>query len=116
MTNYPSTKESHPNSGYSVQFQKLDIQVLDEEGKPKTPWLGLVVEDATRMIAHHGSGYGEPTAADEARLLAESRSKTLRRTWTISTDNSTAFKAKKTFRRQKSVRKSPAAKNKRRPR
>jgi hypothetical protein len=93
MKSEPSTAQSDSNQAYSIHFQKLDIKVLDADGTIKTPWSAVVVENKTRLLVHSGSGVGEPTADDEERLLAESRSKTTRDRWTISSDNAGAFKS-----------------------
>ena len=94
MNNNP-TRKADPKKRYSIEFRKLDIQVQDAQGRVKTPWLGLVIENDTRLIAHYGTGYGEPTDSDEERLLAECRSETRCRGWRVSTDNSRAFKPRK---------------------
>ena len=93
MKSERSTAQSDPNQAYSVHFRKHDIKVLDANGTIKTPWSAVVVENKTRLLAHLGSGVGEPTAEDGERLLAECRSKTTRDRWTISSDNAGAFKS-----------------------
>ena len=52
----------HPNDIWQADHTELDLMVLDETGRPVRPWLTVVLDDRSRVIAGYTVFAGDPSA------------------------------------------------------
>ncbi len=56
----------HPNDMWQSDHTLLDVMVLDEVGRPARPWLTVVEDDHSRVVAGYSVFLSDPSAAQTA--------------------------------------------------
>ncbi len=62
---------THSNAMWQADHSKLPIVLLDEGGKPAKPWLTVIEDDYSRMIASFRLSFQESTALTTALVLRQ---------------------------------------------
>jgi putative transposase len=57
---------SRPNELWQADHTPVDVWVLDERGQPAKPWLSVILDDFSRMVAGYLLGFAAPTALQTA--------------------------------------------------
>ena len=60
-----------PNAIWQADHSELDIFVKDGEGKPRKPWLTIVLDDYSRAVAGYLLFFGAPSAIQTALALRQ---------------------------------------------
>jgi putative transposase len=60
-----------PNVIWQADHTELDILVKDEQGKPRKPWLTIVLDDYSRAVAGYFLFFGAPSAIQTALALRQ---------------------------------------------
>jgi putative transposase len=55
-----------PNELWQADHTPVDVWVLDERGRPAKPWLSVILDDYSRMVAGYFLGFAAPTAIQTA--------------------------------------------------
>ena len=61
----------HANDVWQADHTELDVQVLDEQGRPVRPWLTVILDDHSRAVAGYTVFLGSPTAVQTALALRQ---------------------------------------------
>jgi putative transposase len=64
-------ESAHPNDIWQADHTELDVMVLDEAGVPVRPWLTVILDDHSRVIAGYTVFLGDPTALQTALALRQ---------------------------------------------
>ncbi len=59
-------ESAHPNDLWQADHTELDLMIVDETGKPARPWLTVILDDHSRVVAGYTVFLGAPTAAQTA--------------------------------------------------
>lgn len=62
---------TRPNEIWQADHTPLDIWVLDEQGKPVRPWLTVILDDYSRVVAAYRLSVQAPSALQTALTLRE---------------------------------------------
>lgn len=62
---------ARPNDVWQADHTLLDIRILDEEAKPRRPWLTIVLDDHSRAVASYHLSLDAPSAAQTALALRQ---------------------------------------------
>jgi putative transposase len=65
------TEANRPNAIWQADHTQLDICVTDEEGKPKKPWLTIILDDYSRAIAGYLLSFSAPSALQTALAIRQ---------------------------------------------
>ena len=60
-----------PNAIWQADHSELDVFVKDGEGKPRKPWLTIVLDDYSRAVAGYMLFFGAPSAIQTALALRQ---------------------------------------------
>jgi putative transposase len=60
-----------PNTIWQADHSELDILVKDDEGKPRKPWLTIILDDYSRAIARYFLFFSAPSAIQTALALRQ---------------------------------------------
>ena len=60
-----------PNAIWQADHSELDVLVKDGEGKPRKPWLTIVLDDYSRAVAGYLLFFGAPSAIQTALALRQ---------------------------------------------
>src|SRR5512135_121360 len=60
-----------PNAIWQADHSELDVLVKDGEGKPRKPWLTIVLDDYSRAVAGYMLFFGAPSAIQTALALRQ---------------------------------------------
>jgi putative transposase len=60
-----------PNAIWQADHTELDILVKDEEGKPRRPWLTVILDDYSRAVAGYMLFFSGPSAIQTALALRQ---------------------------------------------
>src|SRR5207237_1304264 len=58
-----------PNVIWQADHSELDILVKDEQGKPRKPWLTIILDDYSRAVAGYFLFFSAPSAIQTALAL-----------------------------------------------
>ena len=64
-------ESAHPNDLWQADHTELDVMVLDEAGKPARPWLTVILDDHSRVVAGYTVFLGDPSAWQTALALRQ---------------------------------------------
>jgi len=53
---------SRPNEMWQADHTPLDLRVLDERGRPARPWLTIVLDDYSRVVAGYALSLPDPSS------------------------------------------------------
>ncbi len=62
---------SRPNEMWQADHTPLDLWVLDERGRPARPWLTIVLDDYSRVVAGYALSLHEPSSIQTALALRQ---------------------------------------------
>src|SRR4051794_262544 len=62
---------SRPNEIWQADHTPLDIWIVDDRGQPARPWLTIIIDDYSRVIASFRVGLEVPTALGTALTLRQ---------------------------------------------
>ncbi len=62
---------SRPNEMWQADHTPLDLRVLDERGRPARPWLTIVLDDYSRVVAGYALSLHEPSSIQTALALRQ---------------------------------------------
>ncbi len=74
---------SHPNEIWQADHTLLDINVLNEKGKPERPWLTIILDDYSRAVAGYYLTFQSPSAINTSLVLHQAIWKKGNRHWPI---------------------------------
>lgn len=74
---------TRPNELWQADHCLLDIWLLDERGRPARPWLSIIEDDYSRMIAGFYLTFQAPTALQTALVLHQAIWRKAEPHWTI---------------------------------
>ncbi|NTU82118.1 MAG: DDE-type integrase/transposase/recombinase [Chloroflexales bacterium] len=74
---------TRPNELWQADHCLLDIWLLDERGRPARPWLSIIEDDYSRMIAGFYLTFQAPTALQTALVLRQAIWRKAEPHWTI---------------------------------
>lgn len=60
-----------PNAIWQADHSELDILVKDDEGKPRKPWLTIILDDYSRAVAGYMLFFSAPSAIQTALALRQ---------------------------------------------
>lgn len=60
-----------PNALWQADHTELDVLTLDEQGKPRKPWLTIVLDDYSRAVAGYFLSFSAPSALQTALALRQ---------------------------------------------
>ena len=60
-----------PNAIWQADHSEVDVLVKDDEGKPRKPWLTIVLDDYSRAVAGYLLFFGAPSAIQTALALRQ---------------------------------------------
>ena len=60
-----------PNAIWQADHSELDVFVKDGEGKPRKPWLTIVLDDYSRAVAGYMLFFGAPSTIQTALALRQ---------------------------------------------
>ena len=60
-----------PNAIWQADHSELDVLVKDNDGKPRKPWLTIVLDDYSRAVAGYMLFFGAPSAIQTALALRQ---------------------------------------------
>jgi putative transposase len=72
-----------PNAIWQADHCELDILVKDEEGKPCRPWLTIILDDYSRVVAGFQLSLSAPTAIQTALALRQAIWRKPQRGWHV---------------------------------
>ena len=72
-----------PNAIWQADHTELDILVKDEKGKPRKPWLTIVLDDYSRAVAGFSLFFGAPSAIQTALALRQAMWRKAQAGWHI---------------------------------
>ena len=64
-------ESAHSNDVWQADHTELDVMVLDGAGRPARPWLTVVLDDHSRVVAGYTVFLGDPTAIGTALALRQ---------------------------------------------
>jgi len=62
---------SRPNEMWQADHTPLDLRVLDERGRPARPWLTIVLDDYSRVVAGYALSLHDPSSIQTALALRQ---------------------------------------------
>src|SRR5713101_5284917 len=62
---------SRPNEMWQADHTPLDIRVLDERGRPARPWLTIILDDYSRVVAGYALSLHDPSSIQTALALRQ---------------------------------------------
>jgi len=62
---------SRPNEMWQADHTPLDVRVLDERGRPARPWLTIVLDDYSRVVAGYALSLHDPSSIQTALALRQ---------------------------------------------
>src|SRR5438876_1385084 len=62
---------SRPNELWQADHTPLDIRVLDEGGQPARPWLTIILDDYSRVVAGYARSLHDPSSIQTALALRQ---------------------------------------------
>jgi putative transposase len=62
---------SRPNEMWQADHTPLDIRVLDERGQPARPWLTIILDDYSRVVAGYALSLHAPSSIQTALALRQ---------------------------------------------
>jgi len=62
---------SRPNEMWQADHTPLDVRVLDERGRPARPWLTIVLDDYSRVVAGYALSLRDPSSIQTALALRQ---------------------------------------------
>jgi putative transposase len=62
---------SGPNAVWQADHTELDIWIKDERGRPRKPWLTIILDDYSRAAAGYALFFGSPSAIQTALALRQ---------------------------------------------
>ncbi len=65
------TEAERPNAIWQADHTELDILVKDEHGKPRKPWLTIILDDYSRAVAGYMLFFSAPSAIQTALALRQ---------------------------------------------
>lgn len=65
------TEATAPNAIWQADHTELDILIKDEEGKPKRPWLTIILDDYSRAVAGFFLSFSAPSAMQTSLALRQ---------------------------------------------
>ncbi len=63
------TEADKPNAIWQVDHTLFDVLILDNKGRPKKPWLTIILDDYSRAIAGYALSFSAPSALQTALAL-----------------------------------------------
>lgn len=58
---------AHPNDLWQTDHTELDLMIVDETDKPARPWLTVILDDHSRVVAGYTVFLGAPPAPTSPR-------------------------------------------------
>lgn len=65
------TEAEAPNAIWQADHTLLDIWIIDDKGKPKKPWLTIILDDYSRAVAGYAISFSAPSAIQTALALRQ---------------------------------------------
>jgi putative transposase len=65
------TEATGPNAIWQADHTELDIFVMDDEGKPRKPWLTIILDDYSRAVAGYFLFFSAPSAIQTSLALRQ---------------------------------------------